>query len=425
MERQGSYKVNTMETLRGRDNCSELKPPYTKMKRAIVIGCKVSGIGVIRSLGVEGFKIVALYYDRTDFAHASRYVYEKTKIPNPRTEEKEFVDFLIRNSGKWKDALLLETNDDIAVAISKNKDELEKHYKIATPGWDVLRRFIEKSETYRLAEKCNVPYPKTFLPKTLDELDKIKDEIAYPCILKPVRSHEFFSKFRSKSFKVSNYGELLSRLSLCLESRQEMMVQEIIPGPPSNLFNYMIYVNSQGCVIARFLRIKVRQNPPEFGVTRVGISSDRVPEVEELAERLLGEAGFKGVATAEFKKDPRDNKFKLIEINGRIIASNWLPTYCGVNFPWLMYMDLVEKKQIEVNDYKKNVYWIDLYEDIANSIFRYKEDNLGFRDYIKPYLSRNKTFADVSREDLMPFLKRISVWPIKYYRFFKFRNHQS
>lgn len=395
------------------------------MRRAVVIGCKVGGLGVIRSLGAEGFKIIATYYDRTDFAYTSKYVYERAKIPHPRTEEKEFVDFLVRNSGKWKDALLLETNDEALVAISRNKDKLEKHYKIATPEWEILRRFIEKPETYRLAEKCNVPYPKTFLPKTLDELNKVKDEIAYPCILKPVRSHEFFSKFRSKSFKVSNYGELLSKLRLCLESRQEMMVQEIIPGPPSNLFNYTAYVNSQSRVSARFLRIKVRQNPPEFGVTRVGISSDRVPEVEELAERLLREADFKGVATAEFKKDPRDNKFKLIEINGRIITSNWLPTYCGVNFPWLIYMDLVEKKQIEVNDYKKDVYWIDLYEDIANSIFRYKEDKLEFRDYIEPYLARDKTFADVAREDLIPFLKRISVWPIRYYRFSGFKKYQS
>lgn len=75
------------------------------MKKAIVIGCQVNGLGVIRSLGLKGFQIIAMSYDGTDFGHASKYVYEKLKIPHPRIEEKEFVDFLIQNSHKWKDVL--------------------------------------------------------------------------------------------------------------------------------------------------------------------------------------------------------------------------------------------------------------------------------------------------------------------------------
>lgn len=49
------------------------------------------------------------------------------------------------------------------------------------------------------------------------------------------------------------------------------------------------------------------------------------------------------------------------------------------------------------------MYWIELYQDILNSVFRHSKENLGFRDYIKPYMSRDKTFADVSGDDLMVF----------------------
>jgi hypothetical protein len=88
-------------------------------------------------------------------------------------------------------------------------------------------------------------------------------------------------------------------------------------------------------------------------------------------------------------------------------------------------MDLVEKEQIEVTDYKKGVYWIELYQDVANSIFRRNKENLGLKDYVKPYLSKNKTFADMSTEDVMPFLKRISVLPMKHYMFSRSRIHSS
>jgi predicted ATP-grasp superfamily ATP-dependent carboligase len=386
------------------------------MKKVIVIGCHVNGYGVIRSLGQKGFKVIALHYDNTDFGHASKYVCERAKIPHPRIEEERFVDFLVRNSHKWEEALLVETNDDIAVSISKNKTELIKHYKILTPDWDVLRRLIEKPETYKLADKCNVPYPKTFLLMTLDELHEIKDEINYPCVLKPVLGYEFASRFNSKVFSVNNYDDLLSKFKLCLESGLEVMIQEIIPGPDSNIYNLMLYMNSGGNISARFLSKKIRQNPPQFGHCRVGISHNRIPEIEEFTKRLLKEVNFRGFASAEFKKDPRDEQFKLMEINGRMVRRMWLAAYCGVNFPWIIYMDLVEGKQIEVNDYKKSAYWIELYQDVSNSIIRHNKEELKFSDYLKPYLSKDKTFADLSRDDFMPFLKLISILPIKYYK---------
>lgn len=392
------------------------------MKKAVVIGCHTNGLGVIRSLALENFHIIAMHYDPTEFAHTSRHVHEKVRIPHPYAEEKRFIEFLIANSDKWKNALLIETNDEALIAVSKNKDNLEKHYKIATPEWHVLRKFIEKPETYKLAEECGVPYPKTVLPKTFDVLKKMKDEISYPCILKPVLSHEFMSRFKSKNFQASNPDELLTKFEACRKSGLEVMVQEIIPGPDSNIFQCLMYIGSNGNSNAVFLDRKIRQNPPKFGVARVAISEDAIPQISKFTERMLKEGGFSGVAHSEFKEDPRDNEFKLMEINGRTSRSNWLATYCGVNLPWITYMDLVEKEHIEMTGYKKGVYWIELYQDIANSILNRNREELEFKDYIRPYLSPDKTFADLSKEDLMPFLKRISLLPVKHYMFSKSRN---
>ncbi|MGH7799961.1 MAG: hypothetical protein ACREOW_04935 [Thermodesulfobacteriota bacterium] len=381
------------------------------MKKAIVIGCHVNGLGVIRSLGLKQLQIIAMFYNQLiDFAHTSKYVHERVKIPHPRKEEKEFIGLLIQNSSKWKDALIIETNDDALIAISKNKDILENHYKILTPEWNILRKLIDKSETYRLAEECNVPHPKTFLPKTADDLHKIKNEIPYPCILKPVLGHVFFSEFNSKNLKVSNFSELLSKFEFCLKSGHEVMVQEIIPGPDSNIYQCAMYISSNGNIRAAFHTRKIRQNPPQFGVARVALGQEVIPQIKEFTERMLKEIDFRGMVHSEFKKDPRDNVFKLMEINGRLPRSNWLATHCGVNLPWIAYMDVTEKKQIKVEAYKKDVYWIELSKDLSMSIFRHHEENLGLKDYLEPYLSKNKSFADISREDLMPFFKRIAIF---------------
>ncbi len=61
------------------------------MRKAIVIGYGAASLGVIRSLGLKGFQIMAMYYDKADFSHTSKYVYERVKIPHPRIEEREFI----------------------------------------------------------------------------------------------------------------------------------------------------------------------------------------------------------------------------------------------------------------------------------------------------------------------------------------------
>jgi predicted ATP-grasp superfamily ATP-dependent carboligase len=108
-----------------------------------------------------------------------------------------------------------------------------------------------------------------------------------------------------------------------------------------------------------------------------------------------------------------------MEVNVRMTRNIWLATYCGVNFPWIIYMDLVENRQIEIKDYKEDVYYIEFYADLFNSIFRHNKENFTLRDYIKPYLSKNKTFAVFSSNDLAPFLKQTMILPMTFYRFFK------
>ena len=184
------------------------------------------------------------------------------------------------------------------------------------------------------------------------------------------------------------------------------MVQEIISGPDTNLFKLQAYINSKGKMSVKFFWNKIRQHPPMFGVGRVGISTERNEEVEELSERLLRKANYRGYFSIEFKKDPGDNQLKLMEVNVRMPRNNMLATSCGVNFPWIIYTDIVENKQIEIENYTKNLYWIELYIDIFNIIFHRKKENFTFRDYIRPYLSNRKVFAV---DDLMPFIKQTYV----------------
>ena len=371
--------------------------------KVLVIGCCLTGYAVIRALCQRDIHLVAVTYLERDVAQLSRHVSEVAHSPVPEDGE-QFVEFLISNADRWGGALILETADRVAVTLSKYKKELSKYYLIATPDWEALSVFVEKEKTYALAKDLGIPHPKSIY---LDEVSEVQD-VLYPCLLKPVRGFEFAAKFQRKNFQANDETELKDKLQLCRDAGLPMILQEIIPGSDENLYKMQGYINSKGAMVGKFFYRKLRQNPPRFGIARVGVSVDRYPEVEELTEKLLRHTNYRGYFSNEFKLDPRDGQLKLIENNCRMPRSGMLATKSGVNFPWLMYQDLVLDIQSDVTQYKTGTYWIDLWSDVYNLVARRDEEAVDLHDYIAPYLARDKVFSDLNLSDIRPFIRVVA-----------------
>src|SRR3712207_2434983 len=77
-----------------------------------------------------------------------------------------------------------------------------------------------------------------------------------------------------------------------------------------------------------------------MGSCRVG-ESVWVDEVVTGGLRLLRTLGYHGIAQVETKLDPRDGRYKLIEINPRLWQWHGLAAACGVDLPWIAHRDLV------------------------------------------------------------------------------------
>jgi D-aspartate ligase len=371
----------------------------------IVLGCTHSGLAVTRSLARRGIPVIGLTHDASEFGLKSRYLKEWHLCPHP-LHEAQFIDFLVSKASDWSGALLLETSDYFMTALSRNKAILSEHYRVSVADWDVVQIFLEKDKLYTHADQCGVAHPNSFQPQTMDELNAVADQFRFPVMIKPVLSHEFVKIFGKKMMFAGNLEELRSMFQLTLGARQPVILSEIIPGTDyETLEKVYMYVNTKGEVAAEVFNVKLRQTPPMYGVMRVGKTTPPNPEVRELSAKLLKSLDYHGFADVEFKRDPRDQQLKLIEVNVRTPRCVNIGIGSGVDFPWLMYQDIVCDEQVSVNRYQENSYYIEFLADVAD--FIRKDEQKDVKAFIKPYLARHKIWAIWSLSDPMPFLSRL------------------
>ena len=374
--------------------------------KVIVVGCDVGGYGVIRALSDKPIDCIGLSYDRFDTGFFSRYLKERVRCPHPRKEEGRFIDFLMQSAYKWEGALILASNDHAAVTLAHHRDMLSGPYRVNTVPWDILRYFIEKHRTWKLARECGVSHPETWIPIHEDRIQAFKGAVSFPALIKPIRSHEFVSRFRRKNFLVHNWYECENTVRICLSHGHPVMIQRIVTGSDDHILKCMVFIHSDGTIGPFFYYRKLRQNPPGYGVMRVGESIPAVQAVRSLSEKLLKKTGYRGICTVEFKRDAEDGRLKLIEVNARIPRMNWLATFAGINFPWIAYKDSTGNPAASESSYRTGAVWIELYADILNTLFRHRREKIALADYLEPYHRRDRTFALFAKEDPAPILKK-------------------
>ncbi len=372
------------------------------MTKCIVVGTHVAGLGVIRSLGEMGVEVVALHYLPSEMGHLSRHVRQRARVAHPEAHVDRFMDFLVA-ARHLHGGLLVPTEDAAMGVLAQRKAELAPYYSVALPEWGVVQKIIEKKYTYELAERLGIPCPRTHLPTSLEEAVAFASEVGYPCLVKPSVSHRFSALFGTKMVEVADRRSLVATCALAWGAGLEVMVQELIPGDDTQGVNYNSYFwESQP--LAEFTASKVRLAPARFGFPRV-VVSHHVPEVAESGRALLRALGFYGFSCMEFKRDPRDGRHKLMEVNGRHNVSSRLAVKCGLNFPYLMYQHLTTGRFPAPASPRPGVYWIDEFKDLIYSAGHLWRERYPLAAYLKPYLSPH-VFATFALDDPLPFLAR-------------------
>jgi D-aspartate ligase len=377
---------------------------------SIVVGGYANGLTVVRALRGLRRPVAVISTRPTDIAQYSRWTAEGVELLEFHQDPDSLIDLLLSRKKSWYRRAVFATNDHAATVLSRNRERLSDSYAVAMPDWETAEILLDKAKTGSLAARVGVETPRIFgrIPPSGEDAcataacGPSPSGIAFPVVVKPRQSHLFYERFRRKLVPANNPLELQEAVHLFREAGLEGLIQEWIPGPDSNYFNYSIFIDRAGEPRGGFTMRKLRKAPPFFGVCRVAETSDEIGLREPTLELLRG-AGWRGMANAEYKLDPRDGRYKLMEVNGRCFLMQGLPLRAGINYPLMAFEDL-SGQDVPLGDGNGwRGAWIHLHADLIYTLLSWKRERIPLRGYMRPYFRRN-TYAVWDPRDPRPFL---------------------
>jgi D-aspartate ligase len=319
---------------------------------AIVVGGEANSISVVRSLGALGIKVYALC-EPTDHTRYSRFCHWI-----PLKDQPDFTDrwesFLVGEESEYlRGAVLLATCDAAIEIIARHREALSQKFILDISDTEAQLSMLDKLSTYRQAQKAGVNTPRFWPLSTRQELLALKDELTFPLIIKPLKSHLFRAQFTGKYFRAKGFEELLRAYEKVFDAGLEVMLVEEIPGPDDRLCSYYTYLDENGVPAFHFTKRVIRRFPVGMGLGCYHIT-DWNPSVMEQSLKLFKTVGLKGLANAEFKRDSRDGLLKLIECNARFTAANGLLAESGLDLAAFVYYRLTGVPYRLAENYRVN-----------------------------------------------------------------------
>jgi predicted ATP-grasp superfamily ATP-dependent carboligase len=374
----------------------------------VVIGGGCQGLGIVRSLGRRGIP-VCLIDDEISIARASRFVRDAIRVPGLRTEH-ALLEALALARGRLRLSgwVLYPTREENVAGIAANRDELQREFRVPTPGLAAIRHAWDKREVYRLAEQLSIPVPRTWFPQSAEDVAAI--EVADPVILKPAIKEHFFYATHAKAWRANTAAELLAAFRRATEimPASEVIVQEMIPGGGEQQYAYCAFFR-EGRPAASMTVRRRRQHPSDFGVASTFVETVSLPELAEPSCRFLAAIDYYGLVELEYKRDPRDGVYKLLDVNARTWGYHTLGGPAGVDFPYLLFRDQIGAP-VEEAHARPGVRWIRLSTDVPNALRDIYTGRLRPGEYLRSLRGVN-TEAVFSINDPLPGLFEIALLP--------------
>jgi len=321
---------------------------------AVVLSClggSQGDLGVVRTLGREGVRVVLVAEGvsggEDGLAALSRYTAEHHRVPGFGHDKAvlEVLDRIAQAQGDRGRPVLIPTADPDLDFVTRNRARLERHFAMVSPPAELVGACLDKARFAGWAGVHGLPVPATWRPDGLEEVRAIAQVSRFPLIIKPVYPPNWAREplvtlvGGLKALTVHDAPSLEQTYRRIAAVDPHLVLQDFVPGREDRLYSLHAYLDAHSRPLAWFCGRKLRTYPVDAGIGCL-VESVYIPELVDEGLRALQRVGWTGFALMQFKHDPRDGRFKLLEINPRTSSWNLLAAACGINLPFVAYRDV-------------------------------------------------------------------------------------
>lgn len=382
------------------------------IKKVFILGNHIQALGLARQIKNIGVSVILFTDTKFSITRYSNAI-KKTFICS---SQDDLLSQILRFDDSGKNILLFPTNDEMVYFLHTNYELLKEKYYLGIPKPETVDVFYNKRNTYQFAAKHNIPIPESWFPDSIADVEDLSPKIKYPVIIKPAIMHSFHKTFGKKAVKCRNKEELLEKIIWISNDFpvEHLVIQEFLDGGAKTLYSYGTFA-AKGQAIASLIANRIRQNPMDFGNSTTFAKTCYIPEIKEIAEKILKLTDYFGLAEIEFMYDKKSNQYKFLEINTRAWKWHSISNALGYGFIEKMITNINNNDLYEIKEFNKEFAWVERLTDVAVIIKELLKGNFFLKDVIKSYRIR-KEYAVWSLSDLRPFIMYLILAPVLFFK---------
>lgn len=290
-----------------------------------------SALAVTRSLGRLDLCLITADFTPKALAGCSSFSRQYVISPNPIDTPEDYLDWIQKLTTDIEFALVLPVTEVTSQLLLMNIARLP-NVRLPFTSYENVMQIADKGNLVKLAQQLSMPVPKTEWLANSDSLNR--DRMSYPCVLKPCLSKIYTDKgWITTNVRIIRHNSDLDDVLAASPYLRisPFMIQEFIPGHGAGVFCLF----QKGKPVTFFAHKRLREKPPQGGISVLSESIALDPQLQQATEKLLAGANWHGVAMVEFRISD-DGTAYLMEVNTRFWGSLQLAIDAGVDFPALL-----------------------------------------------------------------------------------------
>lgn len=303
---------------------------------AVVVRGGLNGLGVVRSLAQGG---VTSYVVDTSALKPAMWSRTSHRVTVPALHGRAIIDSLVKlGRGLPEKPLLVLTDEAAVVAVSQAADELRPYYRFRTNSAELVERLENKARFQEFAERSDLPIPAGAVIGSRAGLDAL-GSLTPPFIIKPANKMMVYLGRTERLHRANTVAEARTIAEALVATIGEVVVQEWIPGPDSNILFCLFYQGGDGGAFRSFTGRKLLAQPPQVGSTAVCIAAPEMhSRLTAITRNFVRHTGYQGFGSLEFKVNDRTGAVQIVEPTvGRTDWQEEIATLSGVNLPLFAY----------------------------------------------------------------------------------------